>query len=84
MDIECATNRFITATLFKNGVATTWRITGNGAGTGNPVGMDMTAIDYADPAATYEVRLSAETDGVTTTINNGALVLAIDPVNYYT
>ena len=27
MDIECATNRFITATLFKNGVATPWRIT---------------------------------------------------------
>ena len=84
MDVECAANRFITATLFKNGVATTWRITVNGAGTGNPVGMALTAIDYADPAATYEVRLSAETDGVSTVINNGALVLAIDPVNSYT
>ena len=84
MDIECATNRFITATLFKDGVATLWRITVNGAGTGNPVGMALTAVDYADPAATYEVRLSAEADGVTTTINNGALIVSIDPVNSYT
>ena len=84
MDIECATNRFITATLFKNGAATTWRITVNGAGTGNPVGMALTAVDYADPAATYEVRLSAEAAGVSTVINNGALILGVDPVNSYT
>ena len=84
MDIACATNRFITATLFKNGVATTWRITVNGAGTGNPVGMAFTAVDYADPAATYDVRLSAEAAGVSTVINNGALILGVDPVNSYT
>jgi hypothetical protein len=84
MDIECATNRFITATLFKDGVATPWRITANGAGTGNPVGMALTAIDYADPAATYDVRLSAETAGVSTVINNGAFLLSVDPVNSYT
>lgn len=84
MDIECATNRFITATLFKDGVATPWCITVNGAGTGNPVGMALTAIDYADPAVTYEVRMSAETAGTSTILSNGALVLAIDPVNSYT
>lgn len=84
MDIECATNRFITATLFKDGVATLWRTTVNGAGTGNPVGMALTAIDYADPAATYDVRLSAETAGVSTVINNGALIVGVDPVNSYT
>jgi hypothetical protein len=84
MDIECATNRFITATLFKDGVATPWRITMNGAGTGNPVGMALTAIDYADPAATYDVRLSAEAAGVSTVINNGAFLLSVDPVNSFT
>jgi hypothetical protein len=84
MDIECQTNRFITATLFKNGVATPWRITVNGAGTGNPVGMALTAIDYADPAAEYDVRLSAETAGTSTIISNGALILSVDPVNSYT
>ena len=84
MDVECATNRFITATLFKNGVATTWRITVNGAGAGNPVGMAFTAVDYADPAASYDVRLSAEAAGVSTIINNGAFLLAVDPVNSYT
>jgi hypothetical protein len=84
MDIECATNRFITATLFKDGVATPWRITANGAGNGNPVGMALTAIDYADPAATYDVRLTAETAGVSTVISNGAFLLGVDPVNSYT
>ena len=84
MDIECANNRFITATLFKDGVATSWRITANGAGTGNPVGMALTAIDYADPAATYEIRLSAEAAGVSTIISNGAFILGVDPVNSFT
>ena len=83
MDIEVAANRFITATLYKNGVATTWRITMNGAGSGNPVGMALTAVDYADPAANYEVRLSAEAAGTSTIISNGAFLLAIDPVNSY-
>ena len=71
MDIECATNRFITVTLYKNGVATPWRITVNGAGTGKPIGCLLTAIDYADPAAEYDVRLTADTAGDSTVINNG-------------
>lgn len=84
MDIECQANRFITATLFKNGAATPWRQTVMGAGTGNPVGMSLTAIDYADPAAEYEIRMSAETAGTSTILSNGALLLSVDPVNSYT
>ena len=84
MDIECAANRFITATLFKNAVATAWRTTMNGAGAGNPVGMSLTAVDYADPAATYEIRMSAEQAGTSTVISNGALIVGVDPVNSYT
>jgi hypothetical protein len=84
MDIECQANRFITATLFKNGVATPWRITVNGAGTGNPVGMALTAIDYADPQAEYDVRLSAELAATSTILSNGVLLLSVDPVNSFT
>lgn len=84
MDIECAANRFISATLFKNGVATPWRTSMNGAGTGNPVSMAITAIDYADPQAEYEVRMSAEQANVSTILSNGALLLSVDPVNSYT
>lgn len=83
MDIEAAANRFITATLYKSGVATAWRTTMNGAGTGNPVGMALTAVDYADPAAEYEVRLSAEAAGTSTVISNGAFIVSVDPVNSY-
>ena len=84
MDIECATNRFVTATLFKNGAATAWRITANGAGTGKPVGMAMTAVDYADPAAEYDVRLACDVAATSTVISNGALIVSVDPVNSYT
>lgn len=84
MDIECQANRFITATLFKNGAATPWRQTVTGAGTGNPIAMSMTAIDYADPAAEYEVRMAAEVAATSTIISNGALLLGVDPVNSYT
>jgi hypothetical protein len=84
MDFECATNRFITATLYKNGAITPWRATVNGAGAGSPVGMAFTAVDYADPAASYDVRLTAEQANVSTTISNGAFLLSVDPVNSFT
>ena len=84
MDVECQANRFITATLYKNGAATLWRQTVTGAGIGNPVSLSLTAVDYADPAAEYEVRLSAEVAATSTIISNGALLLEVDPVNSYT
>ena len=84
LDVECTSGRFITATLYKNGAATPWRITGVGAGNGNPVGIAMTAIDYADPEAYYEVFLSAEVANTTTVISNGGMLLSVDPVNSYT
>ena len=51
MDFESTNGRFITFTIYKNGLATPWRITANGAGAGNPVGVALTMLDYADPAA---------------------------------
>ena len=83
LDVECQSGRFITATLYKDGVATPWRITTVGAGNGNPVGMALTTIDYADPAAYYEVFLSAEVANTTTVVSNGAMILGVDPVNSY-
>lgn len=82
-DIECATNRFITFTLYKNGAPTDWRVTGNGAGAGNPVAISMTAIDYADPAATYSIYITAETAGTSVTLRSAALLIGVDPVNSY-
>ena len=83
LDVECTSGRFVTATLYKNGAATPWRITGVGAGTGNPVGMAFTAVDYADPAAYYEVFLSAEVANTATIVSNGAMILQVLPVNSY-
>lgn len=83
-DFEAAVNRFVTFTLFKNGVATTWRVTANGGGAGNPVGVAMTAVDYSDPAPVFDIRITAEVAGVVVTTSNAALIVQVDPVNSFT
>ena len=84
IDMEATVGRFITFTLFKNGVATSWRVTGNGAGTGNPVAVSMTALDHADPAAYYEIFATAEVANTNTVVSNGGMILSVLPVNSYT
>ena len=84
MDVETSNTRITTFTLYKNGVATPWRVSVNGAGAGNPVGVAMTAVDYADPAAAYDVRASSDAAGTSTVLNNGGLIITVDPVNSYT
>jgi hypothetical protein len=46
LDVECATNREVTLTLYKDGAPTSWRVTTSGRGTGSPVGVGMIALDY--------------------------------------
>ena len=82
-DFESQAGRFVTFTLYKDGAPTTWRTTGNGAGAGNPVAVALTAIDYADPAATYSIYVSAEVNGTSVTLNNAALLVGVDAVNAY-
>lgn len=82
-DFECTNGRFVTFTLYKNGVATPWRVTGNGGGNGNPVAVALTAVDYADPAATYAIYASCEVNGTVVTLSNAAMIVAIDPVRSY-
>lgn len=84
MDVECASNRFISFSLFKNGVVTPWRVSVAGAGAGKPTGVAMTAIDYADPAAEYEVRAECETAATSTILSNGSFIVSVDAVNSYT
>lgn len=85
MDIETQTGRFITFALYKNGVATGWSTTGNGAGNANPVGVSLTAVDYApDPGAVYSIRATAETAGTSVTMRNGGFVVQVEPVRTFT
>lgn len=84
IDFECQTGRFVTFTLYKNGVATPWRVTGNGGGNGNPVAVALTAVDYADPAATYAIYASCEVNGTAVTLSNAALVVQVEPVKSFT
>jgi hypothetical protein len=84
MDLETNNGRFITFTLFKNGAPTPWRITGNGGGNGNPISVALTAIDYADPGAVYDIRATAEVAATSVILTNGVFILAVDPVRSFT
>lgn len=82
-DIEAPTNRFVTFRLYKNGVATGGDVTVNGAGAGNPVAGSFSWTDYADPAATYDIRATCETNGISVTLTNVSVLLQVMPVNSY-
>jgi hypothetical protein len=84
-NIETSNGRFITFTIYKNGVATTWSITGNGGGNGNPVAVAMSAIDYEPVAgAVYDVRGTAEVNGTSVIIDNAVFLLSVEPVRSFT
>lgn len=83
IDVECAANREVTFTLYKNGAATSWRITTSGRGTGSPVGVGMVAFDYADPAAVYDLRAKTDQAGTPVIFSNGMFGVSVMPVNSY-
>jgi hypothetical protein len=64
-------------------VATPWKVTANGAGANNPVACSMVAYDYADPAATYSIQVSAEIDAVSVKLSNAVMLLSVVPVNSF-
>jgi hypothetical protein len=85
MDMETNNGRFITFTIYKDGAATPWRVTGNGGGAGNPVSVALTAVDYAaDPNTVYDIRATAEVAGTSVTMSNGGFVLQVEPVRSFT
>jgi hypothetical protein len=84
VDVACANNVGVTFILNKNGTPTQWKITATGRGASNPVSVALTAIDYADPAATYTVTAVAENAGTACTLEQMALIVGIDPVRSYT
>jgi len=84
-DFACQVGRFITFTLFKNGVATPWRVTNTGGGLANPLAVSLTAIDPAtSPGAVYDIRATAEANGISTTLTNGFFVVQLEPVRSFT
>lgn len=83
-DIEAPNGRFVTFTLYRNGVALRADVTVNGAGAGNPVAGSFSWTDYSDPAGAYDLRASCETDGTSVLIRNASVMLSVMPVNSYT
>ena len=80
VDVELAANRELTATLYKNGVATTWRSKVSGSGTGRPAILSLEAIDYSDVAADYQLYVQADQAGTAVTYSNGIFVVSAVPV----
>lgn len=84
IDVECATNREVTLTLYKDGAATPFRVTTSGRGAGSPVGVGMVAFDYSDPPAVFDLRAKTDAAGTSVIFNNGVMLLSVLPVRSFT
>lgn len=80
IDVDLAANRELTATLYKNGVATAWRAKCSGSGAGRPAILSLDAIDYSDVAANYQLYVQADTAGTNVTFSNSIFVVNAVPV----
>lgn len=82
--VEGAVNRLVTVVLYRNGLATPWRISASLQGAGKPVDVSLTAILYTSVAATFQWRVLADTAGTAVTFSNLDALAETVPVNAYT
>ena len=80
VDVELVSNRELTATLYKNGVATVWRAKISGSGTGRPAVLSLEAIDYSDVPAEYQLYVQTDQAGTSVTYSNGIFLANVVPV----
>ena len=80
IDVDIASNRELTATLYKNGVATPWRAKCSGSGSGRPAILSLDAIDYSDVAVDYQLYVQTDVAGTAVTYSNGIFVVNAVPV----
>ena len=83
MDVEAANGRAIIAILYKNGVATSLSASATGAGSGNPVSINFSLMQYSDGVTNYELFVKSDTAGTSAVFSNCALLLSNVPVNSY-
>jgi len=81
--IDTAVGRIITVTLYKNGVATPWRISATGGGAGKPVDIALNALQYDAGAAVYQWQVRADAASTNTTFSNVDCIAETVPVNAY-
>jgi len=60
----------VTVTLYKNGVATPWRVSTTLAGSGNFQSIYMNAIEYSGFPANYQVQIKIDAGSQTLSIND--------------
>jgi hypothetical protein len=81
--IEGAVGRVVTASLYKNGAVTPWRVSGTLQGAGKPVDIVLVALQYDGAAAAYQMQVKADTAGTSTTFSNVDVIAETVPVNAY-
>jgi hypothetical protein len=81
--MEGTVGRVVTVTLYRNGVATPWRVSGTLQGAGKPVDVVLVAILYLGSQATYQYQVKADTASTATTFSNVDALAETVPVNAY-
>jgi hypothetical protein len=81
--VDCQAGRIVTFILYKDNNPLTWSASATGGGTGKPIAVTFSGIDFSDPAGVYDVRVVCDTANTTVNIGNVAFVLKVDPVTSY-
>ena len=81
--VEGALGRIVTVTLYKNGVATSWRGSTTLQGAGKPVEITFTSLSYEGSAATYQLQAKCDTAGTSVTFSSMDVLAQTTPVNAY-
>lgn len=80
---EGTAGRIVTVTLYKNGVATSWRGSATLGGAGKPVEIAFAALSYEGAAAAYQLQAKCDTAGTSVTFSSMDVLTQTVPVNAY-
>jgi hypothetical protein len=83
-DIEGANGRVVNFELKRGLTVLPWRVSATLLGTGKPVGIAVTGIDYtAQDNTQFSVQVTCDTAGTSVLLSNVAFILSVDPVNSF-
>jgi hypothetical protein len=69
-DVVGTNGTIVTFTLYQDGAATPWRVSGTLAGAGKPVSVAMSAILSSTSQASYQMQMKIDTGSQTLTLSN--------------
>jgi hypothetical protein len=81
--VEGTSGRIVTVTLYKGGVATSWRGSATLQGAGKPVEIAFSSLSYDGSGVAYQLQAKCDTAGTAVTFSSMDVLAQVVPVNAY-